>query len=127
VFTLQQQPHDRFARVGDHLFTRHEVDLMDSSRGYVNIRHLDGRILRVQHKNTVPTVKCVDNEGMPLYQSDSQRGHLYISLAKIGQKAENRENAFVQQSSNVDAKVRDVSHTELSSLDLPAFFLSNSL
>jgi DnaJ-class molecular chaperone len=122
VFTVKQQPHDRFSRVGDHLFTRYEMDTADTNSGFFNIRHLDGRVLRVQHKNTV-AVKCVVNEGMPQYQNSTQRGHLYIALEKKDPSTK-LDSITVPHTTFVDAQVIDVPHSELSALNIPASFLS---
>jgi DnaJ-class molecular chaperone len=123
VFTLQQQPHESFARIGDHLLTQHDITNKDSS-GYFKIRHLDGRVLRIQHKNNNPTIKCVDNEGMPHFEDESRRGHLYISLAKIG-SSNFVENIDHLSHSFTDVRIRDVTQNELTSLNIPKNYINS--
>lgn len=69
VFILDEQPHERFERKGEDLFTRVKLDLLTAlGGGEFTIKHLDGRILKVTlppGKTIKPgDIKTIKDQGM---------------------------------------------------------------
>lgn len=83
IFTLVEEPHDHFTRIGNDLSVDLHVTLAESLTGFsrVVIKHLDGRGIQVDHprgKILRPgEVLRVAGEGMPMKRGD-QKGDLYL-------------------------------------------------
>ena len=87
VFTLVEEPHDRFTRIGHDLSADLNITLAESLTGFsrVVLKHLDGRGIHIDH----PRGKIlrpgdalkVPGEGMPLKRGETN-GDLYL-LVKI--------------------------------------------
>jgi DnaJ family protein A protein 2 len=85
IIVLQQQEHDRFVRKGSDLFTEQTVNLVEALAGFeLLITHLDGRQLLVRSKPgevlTPNAIKCIDNEGFPIYRRPFEKGRLIIKF-----------------------------------------------
>lgn len=84
LLTLQQQEHAEFRRVSavDLLVQRRILLAEALCGGRVELRHLDGRLIRLAspegHVIRPDTVKCVVGEGMPRRGAPSERGNLYV-------------------------------------------------
>lgn len=87
VFTLSEEPHDVFTRIGHDLSADLVVTLAEALGGFsrVVLKHLDGRGLHINHprgKVLRPNeVLKVEGEGMPLKRGE-EKGDLYL-LVKI--------------------------------------------
>lgn len=85
VFTLVEEPHEVFTRVGDDLSADLNVTLAEALTGFSRIvlKHLDGRGIHLDHprgKVLQPTeVLKVLGEGMPKKRGD-EGGDLYLSV-----------------------------------------------
>ncbi|XP_061462254.1 dnaJ homolog subfamily A member 1-like isoform X2 [Rhineura floridana] len=85
VIVLDQQMHPVFQRQGNDLIVKREVALVDALCGCKLVIHtLDNRKLLVSSRpGTIikpGDVKCIPNEGMPVYRSPSQKGKLVIQF-----------------------------------------------
>lgn len=83
VFTLVEEPHETFSRVGPDLSAELKISLVEALTGFsrVALKHLDGRgisIRRPQGKVLRPG-DClkIEGEGMPLKRGDA-KGDLYL-------------------------------------------------
>jgi DnaJ homolog subfamily A member 2 len=87
VFTLVEEPHDVFTRIGADLSAELTVTLAEALGGFsrVVLTHLDGRGIQLQRERgkvlRPGDVLKVTGEGMPLERGDA-RGDLYL-IAKI--------------------------------------------
>ncbi|KAL1887712.1 DnaJ-like protein xdj1 [Sporothrix stenoceras] len=85
VFTLVEEPHDLFTRVGDDLSAELDVTLAEALTGFsrVVLKHLDGRGIHLEHprgKIFQPgEILKIAGEGMPRKRGD-ERGDLYLSV-----------------------------------------------
>ncbi|OAA60517.1 heat shock protein DNAj [Niveomyces insectorum RCEF 264] len=85
VFTLVEEPHETFTRVGNDLSADLRVTLAEALTGFsrVVLKHLDGRGIHIHHprgKVLKPTeVLKVPGEGMPLKRGD-MKGDLYLTV-----------------------------------------------
>ncbi|KAL0482813.1 DnaJ [Acrasis kona] len=104
VFTIHQLPHDRYLRHGDHLLTNHKINIKDISQ--------DGRILRIKNCGQVPYIKCVEREGMPVYNNENAKGNLFISLT-----VDDSINTQETHQSYVEAISRDVTTAEMTMIN----------
>ncbi|XP_065828896.1 dnaJ homolog subfamily A member 1-like [Oscarella lobularis] len=85
VFVLDEEEHPRFKRNGSDLIMEMNIDLSEALCGFKRqIKHLDGRVLRV---STFPgevtkhnVIKVVMNEGMPHYKNPFTKGRLIIQF-----------------------------------------------
>ena len=85
IIVLQQQKHDRFLRKGSDLFTEQQISLVEALTGVEFVlTHLDGRQLLVR---TAPgeiiksdAIKCIENEGFPIYRRPFEKGRLFIKF-----------------------------------------------
>ncbi|KAH7316334.1 hypothetical protein KP509_21G088900 [Ceratopteris richardii] len=83
IFVLQLKEHFKFKRKGDDLFIDHTLRLVEALCGFrFALTHLDGRQLLIK---TNPgevikpgQTKCINHEGMPLYQRPFIKGNLYV-------------------------------------------------
>ncbi|XP_032647992.1 dnaJ homolog subfamily A member 1-like [Chelonoidis abingdonii] len=83
VIVLDQKEHPVFQRIGNNLVLRKEISLVDALCGFRQVvRTLDNRTLLVSSQRgdviRPGSVKCVPNEGMPVYRSPAQKGRLII-------------------------------------------------
>ncbi|CAK7237895.1 DnaJ-like protein xdj1 [Sporothrix bragantina] len=85
VFTLVEEPHEVFTRVGDDLSAEISVTLAEALTGFsrVVLKHLDGRGMHISHprgKMLQPMeILKVAGEGMPRKRGD-EKGDLYLSV-----------------------------------------------
>lgn len=103
IFTLVEEPHDVFTRIGQDLSADLNVTLAESLSGFsrVVLKHLDGRGIHIDFprgKILRPNeVIKVAGEGMPLERGDS-KGDLYL-IAKI----EFPENGWLSDDKSYEA------------------------
>jgi len=88
IVILQQKEHAFFKRDGDDLYMEHQLSLQEALCGYeLRVSHLDGRQLRfVSTPGEVVTpgdIKCIMNEGMPIYKRPYEKGRLIIKFSVI--------------------------------------------
>lgn len=51
IFTIKQQPHNRFKRVGDNLYQDLTISLEEALLGFKKrINHLDGHLVEISSK-----------------------------------------------------------------------------
>lgn len=87
IFTLVEEPHDVFTRIGQDLSADLNVTLAESLCGFsrVVLKHLDGRGIHIEFprgKILRPNeVIKVENEGMPLKRGEA-KGDLFL-IAKV--------------------------------------------
>ncbi|KAF7542363.1 hypothetical protein G7046_g10175 [Stylonectria norvegica] len=103
VFTLVEDAHDHFSRLGNDLSAELVVSLGEALTGFSRtvLKHLDGRGIRIdrpQGKILRPgdCIK-VPGEGMPLKRGDS-KGDLYLLV-----KVEFPEDGWLKDESSYDA------------------------
>ena len=83
IFTLAEEPHDVFTRIGNDLSADLNVNLVETLCGFsrVVLKHLDGRGIHIDHprgKILRPTeVLKVPGEGMPMKRGET-KGDLYL-------------------------------------------------
>jgi len=85
VIVLDEKEHSVFRRQGSDLFLRMDIELADALCGFTrNIKTLDNRTLVVKsHPGEVirpKEMKCVLDEGMPMYSNPTERGRLVIDF-----------------------------------------------
>ncbi|XP_046585344.1 LOW QUALITY PROTEIN: dnaJ homolog subfamily A member 1-like [Haliotis rubra] len=85
IIVLDQKPHSTFQRHGNDLIMKMNVELVDALCGFVRpIETLDQRVLKItSHPGEVvkhEDVKCVLNEGMPIYRDPFSKGRLVIQM-----------------------------------------------
>ncbi|XP_030043476.1 dnaJ homolog subfamily A member 1 [Microcaecilia unicolor] len=83
VIVLDQKEHPTFQRQANDLIVKLEIDLVDALCGCrQTIRTLDNRILLVTSRQgeviKPGDVKCIPNEGMPIYRHPFERGKLLV-------------------------------------------------
>merc|ERR1719491_29163 len=86
IIKFQQAPHKFFKRSGDNLQVSIEISLRDSLLGWERrITHLDGHIvvISVQDVTKPGQVVRVQGEGMPLKDTPSQAGDLYVLVTVL--------------------------------------------
>lgn len=87
IFTLVEEPHDVFTRIGHDLSADLDITLAEALSGFsrVVLKHLDGRGIKIDHprgKILRPgQVLRVEGEGMPIKKTDD-KGDLYL-IVKI--------------------------------------------
>ncbi|KAM4619522.1 dnaJ homolog subfamily A member 4 [Polymixia lowei] len=85
IIVLDQKEHDVFQRQEDNLIMKLDIKLVDALCGFKKtIPTLDNRMLII---NTQPgevvkhnDIKCVQNEGMPIYKDPCEKGQLFIKF-----------------------------------------------
>lgn len=103
IFTLVEEPHDIFTRIGADLSADLNVTLAESLCGFsrVVLKHLDGRGIHINYprgKILRPNeVIKVEGEGMPLKRGEA-KGDLYL-LAKV----EFPENGWLSDDKSYEA------------------------
>ncbi|XP_025070150.1 dnaJ homolog subfamily A member 1-like [Alligator sinensis] len=85
IIVLDQKEHPVFRRSGNDLMVRKEISLADALCGCRQlVRTLDNRTLLVSSQPgdiiRPGDLKCIPNEGMPVYRSPYQRGKLIIQF-----------------------------------------------
>lgn len=83
ILKIRTEPHQRFERRGDDLYTNVTISLQDALVGFtLDIEHLDGHKVSVtREKITWPGARIRKNgEGMPNYDNNNLRGTLYITF-----------------------------------------------
>lgn len=85
IFTVKQQPHPKFKRVGDNLYTDVNIRLEEALLGFTKrIGHLDGHIVEVNskpHEIIQPFQwKVLKGEGMPKRNVYSEFGELHSKI-----------------------------------------------
>ncbi|XP_062367399.1 dnaJ homolog subfamily A member 1-like isoform X2 [Cinclus cinclus] len=85
IIVLDQKEHPVFRRSGDDLIVRREISLADALCGCRQvIRTLDNRTLLVSSPPgdviRPGDLKCIPNEGMPVYRSPFQKGKLILQF-----------------------------------------------
>ncbi|XP_067653821.1 dnaJ homolog subfamily A member 1-like [Haliotis asinina] len=85
IIVLDQKPHGTFQRHGNDLIMKMNIDLVEALCGFVRpIETLDQRVLKItSHPGEVvkhEDVKCVLNEGMPIYRDPFSKGRLVIQM-----------------------------------------------
>lgn len=103
IFHLQEEPHERFTRIGHDLSADLNVTLAEALSGFsrVVIKHLDGRGIHIDHprgKILRPgEVLKVPGEGMPMKRGDT-KGDLYLIV-----KIEFPEDGWLKDDASYDA------------------------
>jgi len=80
---IKTQPHPRFERRGDDLYTNITISLQDALTGFsMDIEHLDGHVVPVSRdKITWPGARIrKKGEGMPNYDDNNLHGIMYITF-----------------------------------------------
>lgn len=80
---IKIEKHPIFKRVGNNLYTNVSISLLDSLVGFkFNLTHLDGHLVLVERTAVTRTGETiiVRNEGMPDYEYNQRKGHLYITF-----------------------------------------------
>nr|XP_009688748.1 PREDICTED: nestin-like [Struthio camelus australis] len=85
IIVLDQKEHPVFRRSGDDLIVKREISLADALCGCRQVvRTLDNRTLLIasQPGDVIRPgdLKCVPNEGMPVYRSPFQKGKLIVQF-----------------------------------------------
>ncbi|XP_035251952.1 dnaJ homolog subfamily A member 4-like [Anguilla anguilla] len=85
IIVLDQKDHPVFQRQEDNLLMKMEIKLVEALCGFrKTIRTLDNRMLIITsppgHVVKHNDIKCVQNEGMPLYRDPYERGQLIIQF-----------------------------------------------
>ncbi|XP_041320818.1 dnaJ homolog subfamily A member 1-like [Pyrgilauda ruficollis] len=85
IIVLDQKEHPVFRRSGDDLIVRREISLADALCGCRQVIHtLDNRTLLVSSPPgdviRPGDLKCIPNEGMPVYRSPFQKGKLILQF-----------------------------------------------
>uniref|UniRef100_A0A8C8AY63 Uncharacterized protein n=1 Tax=Otus sunia TaxID=257818 RepID=A0A8C8AY63_9STRI len=85
IIVLDQKEHPVFRRSGDDLIVKREISLADALCGCRQvIRTLDNRTLLISSQPgdviRPGDLKCVPNEGMPVYRSPFQKGKLILQF-----------------------------------------------
>ncbi|XP_009079789.1 PREDICTED: dnaJ homolog subfamily A member 1-like, partial [Acanthisitta chloris] len=85
IIVLDQKEHPVFRRSGDDLIVRREISLADALCGCRQvIRTLDNRTLLISSPPgdviRPGDLKCIPNEGMPVYRSPFQKGKLILQF-----------------------------------------------
>lgn len=98
VVNIRTQPHQRFERRGDDLYTNMTISLLDALTGFeATIQHLDGHEIKVSRdKVTWPGARIhKKGEGMPNYENNNLFGKLVVTIDVAFPKgelsAENKE------------------------------------
>ncbi|XP_056138632.1 dnaJ homolog subfamily A member 1 isoform X2 [Lampris incognitus] len=85
IIVLDQKEHDVFQRQDDNLIMKMDIKLVDALCGFkMTIHTLDNRTLVisslpgevVKHSD----IKCVSNEGMPIYKNPCEKGQLFVQF-----------------------------------------------
>lgn len=85
IIVLEEKYHDVFKRVGNDLMMRMNIELVEALCGFQKvIRTLDERDLVITvlpgEVTKYGKVKCVLNEGMPMYKNPFEKGQLIIQF-----------------------------------------------
>merc|ERR1712168_1775851 len=85
VIVPDEKEHDVFTRQGSDLYIRMDIELADALCGFTrNIKTLDNRTLVINsHPGEVirpKELKCVEDEGMPIYGNPIEKGRLVIDF-----------------------------------------------
>ncbi|XP_064105446.1 dnaJ homolog shv-like [Macrobrachium nipponense] len=83
IIIIKTQPHERFERRGDDLYTNVTLSLQEALLGFeLDIIHLDGhKVHVVREKPTWPGARIrKKGEGMPNYNNNNLFGTLYITF-----------------------------------------------
>lgn len=85
IFTVKQQPHSRFKRVGDNLYHDITISLEEALLGFKKrINHLDGHLVEISSKDDEIiqpfSWKVISGEGMPKRNMYSEFGDLHAKL-----------------------------------------------
>ena len=84
VFTLRQQGHPYFKRIGSNLYTELKISLKDAILGFRRrIKHLDDHEADIDCREDITqpfSVKVIKEEGMPVSGIPSQKGDLHTRL-----------------------------------------------
>lgn len=85
IVLLKEQPHDLFKRENNDLILNQTISITQALCGFdLLIKHLDDRDLHVKQeaggvmKNG--DIKCLANEGMPIYKNPFDKGQLFIKF-----------------------------------------------
>ncbi|XP_073328954.1 dnaJ homolog subfamily A member 4 [Pagrus major] len=83
IIVLDQKDHDVFQRQDNHLVMKMKIKLVEALCGFKKtVQTLDNRtlIISTQPGEVIKhgDVKCVQNEGMPLYRDPCDKGELFI-------------------------------------------------
>lgn len=106
VFTLVEEPHDTFSRLGNDLSAELKISLGEALSGFnrVVLEHLDGRGIAMERKQgqILRPGDClkVPGEGMPMKRGDS-KGDLYLLV-----NVEFPEDGFLKDASAYDALLK---------------------
>lgn len=83
ILRIRTNPHPRFERRGDDLYTNVTISLVDALSGFeLDIEHLDGHKVHVtRDKITWPGARIrKKGEGMPNYENNNLFGTMYITF-----------------------------------------------
>lgn len=83
IIKIKTQPHPKFERRGDDLYTNVTISLQEALVGFqLNIDHLDGhKVHIIREKPTWPGARIrKKGEGMPNYDNNNLFGTLYITF-----------------------------------------------
>ncbi|KJZ76230.1 hypothetical protein HIM_04312 [Hirsutella minnesotensis 3608] len=103
VFTLVEEPHDTFSRLGNDLSAELKITLAEALTGFsrVVLKHLDGRGISMEHPRgkILRPGDClkVEGEGMPMKRGET-KGDLYLLI-----NIEFPENGWLKDDAAYDA------------------------
>ncbi|OAA36376.1 Heat shock protein DnaJ [Beauveria brongniartii RCEF 3172] len=106
IFTLVEEPHDVFSRLGNDLSAELKISLSEALGGFnrVVLEHLDGRGISIERKQgqLLRPGDClrVPGEGMPYKRGDA-KGDLYLLVT-----VEFPENGFLKDPAAYDALLK---------------------
>ncbi|XP_046350273.1 dnaJ homolog subfamily A member 1-like [Haliotis rufescens] len=85
IIVLDQKPHNTFERHGNDLVMKMNLELVEALCGFVRpVETLDNRVLKItSHPGEVvkhEDVKCILNEGMPIYRDPFSKGRLVVQM-----------------------------------------------
>ncbi|XP_002734268.1 dnaJ homolog subfamily A member 1-like [Saccoglossus kowalevskii] len=85
VIVLDEKEHSRFQRNGVNLIMKRDIELVEALCGFQKtVKTLDNRTLLItSHPGEIikyGDIKCVMNEGMPIYRNPFEKGQLIIQF-----------------------------------------------
>lgn len=94
IFTLRQEKHPIFNRIGNNLYMDLKISLKDAILGMKKqVKHLDEHFTEIESNSVVQpfSVKIIKEEGMPVHNFPSQKGDLHVKFvirlpSKINEK-----------------------------------------
>jgi len=103
IFTLRQQPHSRFKRIGNTLFYDCQLDLKEAILGFKKtVKHLDDHYTEISAKpNEVIqpfSVKIIKGEGMPVHNDPGTYGDMHVKFnVKLPKKLSDKDKELIKK------------------------------